>query len=251
MYVTKASFFDADLYKNGIQRASFLPAIALIKEKLHVHSLNSGIDYRKQKKKSFKAFFSPLDGDTHKSIDSIWSNLRRGKEVKSVELQFLGRSLRVPEAADGVAKISFAQLCGQAHSAVDYLELVKNFKTLILTDIPKMTLSHRAEARRFITLLDAIYENRTKLIASAEAGMAEIFSVEPRDDDDEIMGSWGTASEGASEGLLDDSEPDLLQSPLFTGAEEVFAFNRAVSRLNEMQSAQWLGDELIEVLRQA
>ena len=122
--------------------------------------------------------------------------------VQPLRLQHHGRTLEILEAADGIARISFSDLCGKPYDANDYLELSKNVHTLFLTRIPKMDMNERNEARRFITLLDALYESKTKLIISANVSMEELFPVNSENPND----------------------------------EEVFAFRRTLSRLKEMQS---------------
>ncbi|KNC98415.1 uncharacterized protein SPPG_06119 [Spizellomyces punctatus DAOM BR117] len=241
--VTTSNRPPDELYKNGIQRQSFLPCIALFKERCHVHSLNSGIDYRKQERERLRVYFTPLNQKTEKTVNLIFNKLARNGKVESTTLTFLGRSLTIPDTSSGVAKISFQEICGEPHSAADYLEVVRNFHTIILTDIPRMTLDHRNEARRFITFIDTMYENKTRLLISADAEILELFT-----------GDVPRVSEGslvaAERMLMDDLKlsPEQLTSSIFTGSEEVFAFQRAVSRLIEMQSHQWLGDDLKQIL---
>ncbi|TPX55235.1 hypothetical protein PhCBS80983_g05500 [Powellomyces hirtus] len=235
--VTTSNRHPDELYQNGIQRASFLPTIALLKERCHVHSLNSGIDYRKQEMERLSVYYAPLNNATHHHVDAVFKKLTEGRTIAPRSLTFLGRTLEIPEAADGVAKIPFQQICGEPHSAADYLEVVNSFHTIVLTDIPRMTLIHRNEARRFITFIDTMYENKTKLLISAETDLQNLFT-----------GNEGEGSGyGAGERLLMDDlklSTEHLKSSIFTGSEEVFAFQRAVSRLVEMQSLQWLGDDL-------
>ncbi|KAK9693571.1 ATPase [Basidiobolus ranarum] len=230
--VTTSNRHPDELYKNGIQRKSFIPCIELLKEKCKVVTLNSGTDYRRLAKESDRVFFSPLNQENKENIGNLFNNLTQNQPVKPKILEFLGRSLIIPESVDGVAKITFQQLCGEAHGAADYLELAKNFHTLVLTDIPKMNLSRRNEARRFITLLDALYENQVVLICSAEDDILNIFS--PKSDHD--------VHSNENRMLMDDLGLSSQQSssPIFSGEEEIFAFQRAVSRLIEMQGHNWL-----------
>ncbi|KAI8813510.1 AFG1-like ATPase-domain-containing protein [Cladochytrium replicatum] len=241
--VTTSNRPPDDLYKNGIQRSSFVPTIDLLKERCLVHTLNSGIDYRRQKREKVGVFMCPLNEETKAAEAEAWRRLTHGQEVKPRSLQFLGRSLDVPEATDsGCAKVSFAELCGEAHSAADYLELVKHFRVVMVTDVPTMTLTQRNEARRFITLLDALYENRVALLMSADADdIAGLFSSDAGHNAD-----VGGGVHNSNRLLMDDLNlgTDHLSSPIFTGAEETFAFQRAVSRLVEMQSVDWVGKEV-------
>ncbi|KAI8925542.1 AFG1-like ATPase-domain-containing protein [Entophlyctis helioformis] len=248
-----------ELYQNGIQRASFLPAIDLLKERCVVHSLNSGIDYRRQGKHISIGLdaaacicpHSPLDIETDDMIRRLFNDLRGstpGKCLEARELSFWGRKLIVREAAGRIAKIPFKQLCGEAHSAADYLELVKHFDTILLTDIPGMTLAHRNEARRFITLIDAMYENKIRLVATMESNLLDLFSGEPHTN--ELGQQEYHGMQSAERLLMDDLKltTEQLTSSMFTGAEEVFAFQRAVSRLIEMQTHAWVGDDLAKAI---
>eukprot|EP00842_Homolaphlyctis_polyrhiza_P004596 jgi/Hompol1/5137/HPOL_000842-RA len=209
-----------DLYQNGIQRASFLPAIALLKERCSIVSLNSGIDYRKIGNK----------------LPTIL--------VATRELYLWGRKFVVKDAAGRVAKISFNQLCGEAHSAADYLELARHFEILIVTDVPAMTLAQRNEARRFITLVDTIYDSKVKLIASMETSIFKLFS------SDTVHVHAGAMAD-SQRLLIDDLglSTEQITSNIFTGEEEIFAFRRAISRLIEMQSHHWVGEELAAIIK--
>ncbi|KAJ1678807.1 ATPase, partial [Spiromyces aspiralis] len=126
-------------------------------------------------------------------------------------------------------------LCVEAHSAADYFELVKEFDTIMLTGVPLMSMKDRNEARRFITLLDALYENHIGLVMSSETAIADIFNARAYDAGEAVEQSSGPHSMLADT----DVDPASLSSPLFTGEEEVFAFHRAVSRLMEMSTKQW------------
>ncbi|EGF83349.1 hypothetical protein BATDEDRAFT_1820, partial [Batrachochytrium dendrobatidis JAM81] len=235
--VTTSNRPPDDLYQNGIQRQSFLPAIDLLKNRCQVHSLNSGIDYRKQGN-VLKIYIScPLNIETDDIIRRLFNQLRGGTKgnVEAKEISFWGRTLLIKESAGRVAKVSFQQLCGEPHSAADYLELVKHFDIILLTDVPAMTLAHRNEARRFITLLDAMYENRIKLVATMESNLSELFLDKINPHAHQIIADTHRL-------LMDDLKLSTEQatSSLFTGAEEVFAFQRAISRLTEMQTHGWV-----------
>ncbi|XJO71959.1 hypothetical protein BDV3_001380 [Batrachochytrium dendrobatidis] len=241
--VTTSNRPPDDLYQNGIQRQSFLPAIDLLKNRCQVHSLNSGIDYRKQDHNRYQVYLSPLNIETDDIIRRLFNQLRGGTKVEAKEISFWGRTLLIKESAGRVAKVSFQQLCGEPHSAADYLELVKHFDIILLTDVPAMTLAHRNEARRFITLLDAMYENRIKLVATMESNLSELFLDKINPHAHQIIADTHRL-------LMDDLKLSTEQatSSLFTGAEEVFAFQRAISRLTEMQTHGWVGDDLAHAL---
>ena len=185
--VTTSNRPPDDLYQNGIQRASFLPTIDILKSHCTVHSLNSELDYRKQGKsipivkliaierERLQVFLEPLGLETEQKINEIFSKLTQGHQgtivkdshdmvVHEKHVPIWGRHLVIPHFAEGVAKMSFKELCEASHSASDFLALVSVAHTLVLTDIPQMTLAHRAEARRFITLIDTLYENKVLVV---------------------------------------------------------------------------------------
>lgn len=232
--VTTSNRHPTELYKNGLQRTSFLPFIDLLMNRCDVLCLDSGTDYRKVERAQSHVFFHPLNKPTQQKMDLITQRLTHGKKMVPMDLHFLSRTLTIPEQVDGVAKMRFADVCAQPLSAADYLEIVKNFHTVILTGIPRMTMKHRAEARRFITFIDAMYESHVTLVASAENNIMDIFNAEEgKEEMQETMRQ-----------MLDDLNIGDISSPLFSGQEEAFAFQRALSRLIQMQSKEWVRDEI-------
>lgn len=225
-----------ELYKNGIQRQSFLPCIDLLKSRLGVTDLNSGTDYRKVPRALSKVYFSPLDDANTREFDKLFDAMTSDPHDPVVEkrpLKIWGRTLQVPRSTQRVARFTFDELCGRPRSAADYIEICNNFSTIFIDDIPKMGLNQRDLARRFITFIDAAYESKTKLLASSEVPILQIFS-----------GDAGDAKPTADQmrALMDDlglTMDDLGGSPIFTGDEELFAFARVISRLTEMGSRQY------------
>ncbi|KAJ9477172.1 Protein AFG1 [Pseudozyma hubeiensis] len=225
-----------ELYKNGIQRQSFLPCIDLLKSQLGVTDLNSGTDYRKVPRALSKVYFSPLDDANTREFDKLFDAATSDPHdpvISNRPLKIWGRTLLVPQSTQRVARFTFDELCGRPRSAADYIEICNNFNTIFVDDVPKMGLNQRDLARRFITFIDAAYESKTKLLASSEVPILQIFSGDAGE-------SKPTAA--AMRSLMDDlglTMDDLGGSPIFTGDEELFAFARVISRLTEMGSRQY------------
>jgi len=226
-----------ELYKNGIQRTSFLPAIDLLKAHFDVTDLDSGTDYRRVPRALSHAYFSPLDSATRSAIDAQFTALTHGIPIQEGKtIRIWGRNLTVPRSAGHIAQFSFAELCGRPLGAADYLGLTQRFRTLFVTDVPRMGLSEKDKARRFITFIDACYDSQTRLFVSSEVPIFEIFS------DNSNVGPGAPASDHMR-ALMD--ELDLPAevvgaASMFNGEEELFAFARCCSRLVQMGSAEWM-----------
>jgi cell division protein ZapE len=190
-----------DLYKDGLNRALFLPFIAVIKERLEVIRLDARTDYRLEKLQRAPVYYTPLSPKADAALDAAFLTLTGHERGEPARIELLGRHLDVPQAIDGVARFDFDALCRRPLGAADYLKLAQRFHTLVLDHIPVIAPGERNEAKRFVILIDALYDMRVKLIASA-AG-----------------------------------EPETLYSAY--GAE-AFEFARAASRLHEMRSAEYL-----------
>ena len=191
-----------DLYRDGLNRALFLPFIALLKERLDVVELDARADYRLEKLNRAPVYITPLGPKADAALDAAFLALTGHERGEPARIELLGRHLDVPQAIDGVARFDFEMLCRRPLGSTDYLKIAQRFHTVILDHIPIIAASERNEARRFITLIDALYDMRVKLIASASG------------------------------------EPDALYTK--TKGEEAFEFRRAASRLIEMRSADYL-----------
>ncbi|OCF40993.1 AFG1 family mitochondrial ATPase [Kwoniella heveanensis CBS 569] len=226
-----------ELYINGIQRQSFIPAIELIKEKFEVVDLDSGTDYRKIPRALSKVYFSPLNESTKSEMSKLFTSLASQDPLSTEIVQdrtipLWGRELHVPESSGSIARFNFSDLCNKPLSAADYLEVTGRFGTVFVEDVPRMGLSERDQARRFITFIDACYENRTKIFISSEVPIFQVFSDKHGSAaEDEHM-----ASVMEELGL---SSSDVGASSLFSGDEELFAFARCVSRLSQMSTKEW------------
>jgi protein AFG1 len=168
-----------DLYKNGIQRSSFVPCIELLKDQLDITDLDSGTDYRRLPRALTKVYFSPLTNENKREMDKIWDALTSDPHdppVSDRSLTIWGRKLLVPLSTSRCARFSFDNLCGKAKSAADYIEICRSFNTIFIDEIPSMDLHSRDLARRFITFIDAAYESKTKIFATSEVEMLKIFA---------------------------------------------------------------------------
>ncbi|MEM7470652.1 MAG: cell division protein ZapE [Pseudomonadota bacterium] len=186
------------LYKDGLNRDLFVPFIKLIKDRLEVHELASDTDYRQDRLAGSQVYFHPANVESRQAIDAIWSDLSAGG-IAPLKLRVKGRDVELPLFSNGVARAKFYDLCGMPLGAADYLALAEAVRVLILEDIPELSRSNFNEAKRFVTLVDALYESKVVLIVSA-ANVPERLYIE-----------------GAG----------------------LFEFERTASRLREMQSADW------------
>jgi cell division protein ZapE len=158
-----------DLYKGGLNRGLFLPFIKLLQERMDVVRLEARTDFRLEKLAGVTMWHVPADKSADRALDNAWQKLTRGAPGKARDLVVKGRKLRVPHAAHGVARFSFKELCEVPLGASDYLRLAHDFHTLVLDRVPVMRYEHRNFAKRFITLIDTLYDNCVKLVASADA----------------------------------------------------------------------------------
>lgn len=174
--VTTSNIAPDDLYKDGLNRASFLPFIDLLKQHVDVLRLEARTDFRLEKLGQSAVWHVPADARADAALDGIWKQLTAGQRGSEDVLALKGRSLVVPKAAMGVARFSFAQLCQQPRAAADYLKLTFEYHTLIVDHIPVMDQARRNEAKRFILLIDTLYDNSVKLVASAAAEPDNLYT---------------------------------------------------------------------------
>jgi cell division protein ZapE len=164
-----------DLYKDGLNRALFLPFVALLKKQMEVFHLDTPRDYRLDASGGERRYVMPLGPEADACLDAHFNHFSGGAEGARKELHHKGRRIVVPLAAGGVARFSFEDICGRPLGAGDYLRIAAAFSTLILADIPILSSARRNEAKRLINLIDTLYDKRVRLIASAEAEPAELW----------------------------------------------------------------------------
>ena len=196
--VTTSNRPPDDLYKDGLNRQLFLPFIDLIKHRLAVHELVSPTDYRQTLLAGSQVYFTPLGAEARAGLNAIWEGFCDGPAAPLV-LSVKGREVEIPAFCGGVGRASFYDLCARPLGPGDYLAIADRLRVLVLDDIPRLGRQNFNEARRFVTLIDALYEAHVWLICSAAA------------------------------------EPDYL----YVEGEGSFEFERTASRLREMQAEDW------------
>jgi cell division protein ZapE len=173
--VATSNVAPGELYQNGLNRALFLPFIKLIEEHMTVVRLAARTDFRLEKLAGASVWHVPADDAATAALDRAWRRLCAGRAGEPRDLAVLGRTLRVPRASLGVARFSFWDLCQQPLAGADYLKVAREFHTVLLDRVPIMNYARRDEARRFIILVDALYDNAVKLLASAAADPQALY----------------------------------------------------------------------------
>jgi cell division protein ZapE len=201
--VATSNLAPDDLYRDGLNRQLFLPFIALLKRHAGVMALDSPTDYRMEKLNRMPVYLTPLSAETDRLMDEAWEVVTRGKPASPETVAVKGRQVPVPRAAGEAARFSFADLCEKPLAARDYLAIAARYSTVFIDHVPVLAEGKRNEAKRFILLIDTLYDDRARLFASAEAPPQGLYQGRP-------------------------------------GGTEAFEFDRTVSRLIEMQSREWL-----------
>jgi cell division protein ZapE len=189
-----------ELYKDGLNRQLFLPFIEMLKARMEVVAVKGPTDFRLDRLRGHQVYFTPYDAAQETAFDGFWKELTDGEAERGATLEVLGRKLVLPRAVGGFLRSSFASLCGQMLGPADYLAIAERFHTVFLEHVPVLKPEKRDEARRFVTLIDVLYEADVKLVVLAEA------------------------------------EPD----DLYPAGDGAFEFERTASRLHEMRSAEYL-----------
>jgi cell division protein ZapE len=202
--VTTSNWAPDNLYEGGLQRDLFMPFIALFKERLNIVHLDSDTDYRQISDPDQDIYyFHPLDKDTYQKIDHLFAELTNNQKITPKIIEVKGRNLEIKAAGD-IARTTFSQLCEQPLGAEDYIQIANEFDTVFVENIPTLTADKRNEAKRFILLIDCLYEAKCRLVLSAENDIHH----------------------------------------LYTGDDHAFEFHRTISRLMEMQSKAYHAERL-------
>ncbi|CAK6966028.1 AFG1 like ATPase a isoform X1 [Scomber scombrus] len=223
-----------DLYKNGLQRVNFVPFIAVLQKYCQTLRLDSGIDYRKRNRPSAgKLYFLSSEPDVEVTLDKMFDELafKQNDITRPRVLIVQNRKVRLNKACGTIVDCTFEELCDRPLGASDYLEISRLFDTVFIRHIPLLSLNKKTQARRLITLVDALYDHKVRVVILADHPLEDIFVQGDHDHDEShiLMDDLGLKREDAS------------SLTIFSGEEEMFAFQRTVSRLTEMQTEEyWL-----------
>lgn len=207
--VATSNVNPSNLYKDGLNRQLFIPFITMLKSQVEVLHLDSPTDYRLEKLAGAPVYVTPLGQQADTEMDRLWTKLTHGMKSHAEELENKGRKIPVPCVASGAARFSFDDLCMQPLGASDYLRIANAYSTVFIEDIPVLSKARRNEAKRFINLIDTLYDNGIRIVVSAEAEPQKLY----------------TSEDGT----------------------EAFEFDRTSSRLIEMRSEAYLAGERREI----
>ncbi len=202
VFVTTSNIVPDDLYKNGLQRARFLPAIALLKQHCEIVNVDSGVDYRLRALEKAEIYHYPLDAQADINLHTYFQQLAPEVGTENSEIEIENRMIATREVADGVVWFDFSAICETARSQVDYMEISRIYHSVLLSNVKQMGQQNDDAARRFIAMVDEFYERKVKLIISASVALECLYT----------------------EGTLN------------------FEFKRCISRLQEMQSHDYLAE---------
>ncbi len=202
--VATSNVAPENLYRDGLNRQLFLPFVSILERHAQVLTLDADKDYRLEKLARTPVYVTPADAEADRALDEAWKAMTRGAPTAATSLALKGRQVLVPAAAGNAARFSFADLCEKPLGARDFLAIAGRFSTVFIDHVPVLGEGKRNEAKRFILLIDTLYDHHTRLVVSAEAAVQHLY----------------TAKRG----------------------NEVFEFERTASRLIEMQSRDWLED---------
>jgi len=215
-----------NLYENGINREAFLPFIDVVKMKYDIFDMEAACDYRLSSgNKQTNVYYTPISKENDAKLEELFKKLTYPHDAEPTPIMVMNRVLTIPRAARGVAFCTFDFMCRQARSAVDYIGICKEFHTIILTGIPVFNKDNRDSMRRFITLVDELYQHRVKLICSAEKPVTELLDF--NNPNDEVRNR-------------NVEEAFNFNKSHTENYDEVFAFDRTISRLMEMRNKEYL-----------
>jgi cell division protein ZapE len=199
--VATSNVAPRDLYKDGLNRQLFLPFIGLLERNAEIVTLDADKDYRQEKLNRMPAYLTPDDAAAERTMDRAWASVTKGKETAG-SITLKGRKVVIPRSAGRAARFSFAELCDAPLGARDYLAIVGRYDTIFIDHVPVLDQTRRNPTKRFILLIDTLYDKKVRAMISAEAAPGRLYAGRP-------------------------------------GVVEAFEFERTASRLNEMQSKDW------------